>query len=92
MNTDLEVKVLWEVGRNDPSEPQGADREIRAERAGSETCGATYRNWIRGGADQGERAMDREALATKETFRKSGARAGTLGGLTWGDLAARLKG
>jgi len=34
--------------------------------AGSETCGATYRNRIRGGADQGKRAANREALATKD--------------------------
>jgi hypothetical protein len=34
MNTDLEVKVLWGVGRNDPSEPQGEDREGFAERSG----------------------------------------------------------
>ena len=34
MNTDLEVKVLWEVGRNDPSEPQSDDREGVAERSG----------------------------------------------------------
>ena len=27
MNIDLEVEVLWGVGRNDPSEPQGTDRE-----------------------------------------------------------------
>jgi hypothetical protein len=60
--------------------------------AGSETCGATNRNRIGGGADQGERAIDREALATKERFRKSDARAGTVGGLTWGDLASPLKG
>jgi hypothetical protein len=36
--------------------------------AESETCGATYRNRIGGGADQGERAIDREALAIKEGF------------------------
>jgi len=34
MIIDLEVEVLWEVGRNDPSEPQGADREGSAERSG----------------------------------------------------------
>jgi hypothetical protein len=34
MIIDLEVKVLWEVGRNDPSEPQGEDRERIAERSG----------------------------------------------------------
>ena len=34
MIIDLEVEVLWEVGRNDPSEPQGADREGSAESSG----------------------------------------------------------
>ena len=34
MIIDLEVKVLWEVGRNDPSEPQGDDREGIAESSG----------------------------------------------------------
>jgi hypothetical protein len=34
MTIDLEVKVLWEVGRNDPSEPQGDNRERVAERSG----------------------------------------------------------
>ena len=34
MIIDSEVKVLWEVGRNDPSEPQGADREGSAESSG----------------------------------------------------------
>jgi len=45
--------------------------------AGSKTCGATYRNRMRGRANQGERATNREALATKETLCRSGARAGT---------------
>jgi len=34
MNIDLEVEVLWGVGRNDPSEPQGTDREGSAESSG----------------------------------------------------------
>jgi hypothetical protein len=34
MNIDLEVEVLWGVGRNDPSEPQGDNRERVAERSG----------------------------------------------------------
>jgi hypothetical protein len=36
MNIDLEVEVLWEVGRNDPSEPQGDDREGIAESSGEQ--------------------------------------------------------
>ena len=34
MTIDLEVKVLWGVGRNDPSEPQGENRERLAESSG----------------------------------------------------------
>ena len=34
MNIDLEVKALWGVGRKDPSEPQGDDRERVTERSG----------------------------------------------------------
>jgi hypothetical protein len=34
MNIDLEVEVLWGVGRNDLSEPQGDDREEVAESSG----------------------------------------------------------
>jgi hypothetical protein len=33
MIIDVEVKVLWEVDRNDPSEPQGNERERVAERS-----------------------------------------------------------
>jgi len=34
MNIDQEVEVLWGVGRNDPSEPPGEDRERVAESSG----------------------------------------------------------
>ena len=34
MVIDLEVKVLWGVGRNDPSELQGDNRESVAESSG----------------------------------------------------------
>lgn len=50
------------------------------------------KNRIGGAADQGERAEDREALVTKGKRRKSGGRAAKECGLTWGDLALRLKG
>jgi hypothetical protein len=39
-------------------------RELLKE-VGSGTCGATNRNRIRGVADKGERAINREALAIK---------------------------
>jgi hypothetical protein len=50
------------------------------------------KNRIKGGADQGERASDREALVTKGRGRKSGGRAVKECALTWGDLALCLKG
>ena len=87
MTIDLEVEVLSEVDRNDRSEPQGADREGSAERSGERSREPTNRNRIRGAADQGERANDREALATKGERRRSGGCAGKVTTLTWGGLA-----
>jgi len=48
MVTDVEVKVLWEPGRRDPSEVQGVHREVEAERSTERICGLTYRNRIGG--------------------------------------------
>lgn len=75
-----------------PSEPQGRNREGPAERSGERNRESTNRNWIRGAADQGERANSREALATKGKWRKSGDCAGKGVVLTWGGLALCLKG
>ena len=78
-----------------PSEPQGGSipgREAGAERSGERNRESTNRNRIRGAADQGERASDREALATKGMRRRSGDCAVKVVVLTWGDLALRLKG
>jgi hypothetical protein len=75
-----------------PSKPQGRGREAGAERSGERIRGSTNRNRIRGAANQGERARDREALATEGKQRKSGDRAGKAVVLTWGGLALRLKG
>jgi hypothetical protein len=47
---------------------------------------------MRGGAEQGKRANDREALVTKARRRRSGGRAAKADALTRGDLALRLKG
>jgi hypothetical protein len=52
MNIDLEVEVLWEVGRNDASEPQGADREGSAESSGERDLRVTNRNRIGGNVVQ----------------------------------------
>ena len=64
----------------------------RLEEAWKVTHGLTDRNRIRGAADQGERARNREALVAKGKRRKSGGRVGKECVLTRGDLASRLKG
>lgn len=56
------------------------------------SCGPMNKNRIEGAADQGERAMNREALVTKGKRRRSGGRAVKECVLTWGDLALCLKG
>jgi hypothetical protein len=56
------------------------------------SCGPMNKNRIKGAADQGERARDREALVTKGKRRRSGGRAVKECVLIWGDLALCLKG
>src|SRR5206468_5521563 len=63
-------------------------RTARAEGSGERSCGPTNRNRIRGGAEQGERARNREALGTKARRRRSGGRAAKADVLTRGDLAS----
>src|SRR3982751_3127356 len=55
-------------------------------------CEPMNKNRIRGAAEQGERATNREALVVKAKRRKSGGCAVKECGLTWGDLASCLKG
>jgi len=50
------------------------------------------KNRIEGVGEQGERAIDREALVAKARRRKSGGRGEKAIVLTWGDLALRPKG
>jgi hypothetical protein len=50
------------------------------------------KNWIEGVAEQGERAINREALVIKAKRRRSGGCAVKECVLTWGDLALCLKG
>jgi hypothetical protein len=50
------------------------------------------KNRIKGAAEQGERAKDREALVIKARWRRSGGGAVKECVLTRGDLALRLKG
>lgn len=56
------------------------------------SCGPMNKKRIEGVADQGERAMNREALVIKGKRRRSGGRAVKECVLTWGDLALCLKG
>ncbi len=68
------------------------NRATHAERSGKQSHGLTNRNRIRGGADQGERACNRKALAIKDRRRRSGSRVVKGRDLTWGDLESRPKG
>jgi hypothetical protein len=92
MGIDLEVKVLSEIGHSNRSEPQGRNREEPSGGSGERNRGPTYRNRIRGVAEQGERAEYREALVTEARRRISGGRAVKVDVLTWGDLASHPKG
>ena len=56
------------------------------------SCEPMDKNRIEGAAEQGERAMNREALVIKAKWRKSGGCAAKECVLTWGDLALCLKG
>ena len=56
------------------------------------SCEPMNKNRIEGAAEQGERAINREALVIKARRRKSGGCAAKECVLTWGDLALRLKG
>jgi hypothetical protein len=56
------------------------------------SCEPMNKNRIEGGAEQGERAKDREAPVIKARRRRSGGCAAKECVLTRGDLALRLKG
>jgi len=93
MGTDLEVKVLWEVDRNDPSEPQSDERERVAERSGvarpaGQRTEIGYEAWPTRASGHKTAKLSRSRVR----LRRSGARAGTVSVITWGDLALRLKG
>ncbi len=55
-------------------------------------CEPMHKNRIKGTAEQGERAQNREALVIKAKRCRSGGCAAKECVLTWGDLASRLKG
>jgi len=94
MGRDLEVKVLW-ISRSQrirakrkAESRKASSREAGAERSVERNRESTNRNRIRGGADQGERALNREALATTKGGSVDPATArGRSRTLTWGDLA-----
>ena len=66
MGIDLEVKVLSGSWSQRPKRTASVrSREDRREGSGERSRGSTNRNRIRGAAEQGERASDREALVTK---------------------------
>ena len=56
------------------------------------SCEPMNKNRIEGVAEQGERAIFREALVIKARRRRSGGCAVKECVLTWGDLASWLKG
>ena len=56
------------------------------------SCEPMNKNRIEGAAEQGERAMNREALVIKARWRRSGGCAAKECVLTRGDLASWLKG
>jgi hypothetical protein len=84
MGIDLEVEILSRAGHSERSEPQSVGPRGRREGSGERSCGPTNRNRIEGGAGQGERAKDREAVMTKARRRRSGGRAAKVDVLTPG--------
>ena len=91
MGATLEVQVLPKAGHSERSEAQGRKGDRPSEGSVERSRGPTNRNRIRGDADRGERANDREALVTKGGgVNPAVVRRRRV--LTWGDLALRLKG
>jgi hypothetical protein len=88
----LWVKVPSRVDHNERSEAQLHEGDRVWEGSVERSCGPMNKNRIEGGADQGERAKNREALVIKGKRRRSGGRAVKECVLTWGDLALCLKG
>jgi hypothetical protein len=88
MGVALGVKVPLGLGHRDQREPQGLNREERAESSGDRSHELTDRNQIRGVIDQGERPYIREALVTKGRFRRFGGCVAKGDVLTWGDLVS----
>jgi len=65
MGAVLGVEVPPGAGHSDRREPQSVGPRGRREGSGERSCGSMDKNHVWGGAGQGERAKDREALVTK---------------------------
>jgi hypothetical protein len=91
MGVLLRVQVPPQAGHSERSEAQPRKGDRPWGGSVDRNRGPMNKNWIRSAADQGERAMNREALVTKGWWRKSNGRAATENVLTWGDLASHLK-
>jgi len=65
MGALLEVQVLPRVDHSERSEAQLHEGDRMWGGSAERICGPMYKNRIEGGADQGERAKDREALVIK---------------------------
>jgi hypothetical protein len=65
MGITLEVKVLSKTGHRNRSEPQLRKGDRPWEGSGERNRGPMYKNRIRGDAERGERAKDRETSMAK---------------------------
>ena len=92
MGAHLRVQVPPQVDQDERSEAQLHEGDRVWEGSVERSCEPMDKNRIEGAAEQGERAMNREALVIKAKRRKSGGCAAKECVLTWGDLALCLKG
>ena len=65
----LEVQVLPRAGHSERSEAQLRKGDRPWGGSVGRNCEPMHKNWIGGGADQGERARNREALVVKDRWR-----------------------
>ena len=92
MTIDQQVQVLWEGDRTNPSEPQGAVREDRAESSGERDLWGDVQE-----SDARRSRLGRAGLEPRNSYdlrlhRISGARAGTANGSYLGRSHLSLKG
>jgi len=88
MAIDWEVQVLWEVGRNDPSEPQGENRERLAESSGvTRPVGRRTETGYEAGWIRANGQLTVKLSATKRSSVNPALVQGQPMSLTWGGLA-----